>query len=81
MERANNWRNKYGRYSGICASYHHSKGCICRNCPTYPQDEGFMYCAKGPSDAAGRKNGCMCPECIVYDKFKLEGRYFCQDRK
>jgi hypothetical protein len=29
-------REEYGRYFGICGSYHHLKACLCKYCSSYP---------------------------------------------
>ncbi|SFM83468.1 DUF2769 domain-containing protein [Methanolobus profundi] len=65
-----------GKYFGICTSYHHSKGCNCQKCPSYPEDGSFMFCSKGPRPDV-QKKGCMCSECMIHGKFGLEGNYFC----
>ncbi|MDK2911775.1 MAG: hypothetical protein PWR29_732 [Methanolobus sp.] len=67
-----------GKYFGVCTSYHHSKGCNCPRCPSYPEKGVFMFCAKGSSPKAKQKEGCLCAECEVHDKFGFEGDYFCQ---
>jgi hypothetical protein len=35
-----------GKYFGVCPSFHHSKACNCKRCPSYPGD-GYMFCARG----------------------------------
>ncbi|MFP4654883.1 MAG: DUF2769 domain-containing protein [Methanohalobium sp.] len=70
---------KYGRYFGICPSYHHAKACKCVVCPSYPGTDEMMYCARGTDRPAGKKMGCLCTECGGYKKFGLEGDYFCQN--
>ncbi|MDG6244351.1 MAG: DUF2769 domain-containing protein [Methanolobus sp.] len=67
-----------GKYFGICTSYHHSKGCQCPTCPSYPQAGTFMFCSKGPCSGV-QKKGCMCLQCIIHKKFALEGEYFCTE--
>ena len=47
-------RERYGRYFGICSSYHHLKACVCKNCPSYPGGAG-IFCARGKSPVQGKK--------------------------
>lgn len=35
-----------GKYFGVCPSFHHSKACNCKRCPSYPGDV-YMFCARG----------------------------------
>ncbi|AGB48303.1 Protein of unknown function (DUF2769) [Methanomethylovorans hollandica DSM 15978] len=69
-------RATYGRYFGICTSYHHSKGCLCIKCPSY-QEKGMMFCARKNQQTPSLKAGCLCLSCHTYEKFRLEGDYFC----
>jgi Protein of unknown function (DUF2769). len=50
---------KYGKYFGICASFHHSKACLCTSCLLKPEYGNIMYCAKGscPTYGSGDENG------------------------
>ena len=50
---------KYGKYFGVCASFHHSKACLCTFCPQKPTYGNMMYCAKGscPTYGSGNENG------------------------
>ncbi len=50
---------KYGRYFGVCASFHHSKACLCPTCALRPELGNIMYCAKGscPTYGSGNENG------------------------
>lgn len=50
---------KYGKYFGICASFHHSKACLCPTCTLRPDFGNIMYCAKGrcPTYGSGHENG------------------------
>ena len=50
---------KYGKYFGICASFHHSKACLCTVCSLKPAYGNVMYCAKGscPTYGSGNENG------------------------
>ncbi|MDR2943925.1 MAG: DUF2769 domain-containing protein [Methanosarcinales archaeon] len=51
--------HKYGRYFGVCASFHHSKACLCRTCALRPVFGNIMYCAKGrcATYGSGNENG------------------------
>ncbi|MBP1909362.1 DUF2769 domain-containing protein [Methanolobus bombayensis] len=69
---------KRGKYFGICTSYHHSKGCNCPECPSYPEIGKFMFCSKGGYTGLEKK-GCLCQGCIIHSKFGLEGEYFCSE--
>ncbi|MDP2216898.1 MAG: DUF2769 domain-containing protein [Methanolobus sp.] len=66
------------KYFGVCTSYHHSKGCNCPRCPSYPGNGTFMFCAKGRSSNVQQKAGCLCTGCEIHRKFGFEGEYFCQ---
>lgn len=71
-------REEYGRYFGICGSYHHLKACLCKYCSVYPGGSG-MFCARGSAvKAKEKKEGCLCETCELFKKFRLEGGYFCQ---
>jgi len=69
-------REEYGRYFGICGSYHHLKACICKSCPSYSGGAG-MFCSRSKSPGQGKKQGCLCETCELFRKFRLEGEYFC----
>ena len=73
-------REIYGRYFGICSSYHHLKACICKTCPSYPGGTG-IFCARGNSEGKGKKEDCLCETCELFKKFRLEGDYFCQPKE
>ena len=73
-------RERYGRYFGICSSYHHLKACVCKNCPSYPGGAG-IFCARGKSPVQGKKEDCVCETCELFRKFRLEGDYFCQPKE
>lgn len=67
----------YGRYFGICTSFHHSKGCLCPKCPSCTID-GMMFCARKVQNRYNTsKVGCLCTECYNYKQFRLKGHYFC----
>lgn len=70
-------RQEYGRYFGICGSYHHLKACICKNCPSYSGRMG-MFCSRSNNQKLEKKEGCICESCELFRKFRLEGDYFCQ---
>ncbi|MBC7086450.1 MAG: DUF2769 domain-containing protein [Methanomethylovorans sp.] len=71
-------RATYGRYFGICKSYHHSKGkgCLCIKCPSYPGN-GMMFCASKNQQKQSIKTDCLCLVCHVHKKFRFQGDYFC----
>lgn len=69
-------REEYGRYFGICGSYHHLKACICKNCPSYSGGAG-MFCSRSKYPGQGKKLGCLCETCELFRKFRFEGEYFC----
>ncbi|WNY24939.1 DUF2769 domain-containing protein [Methanolapillus millepedarum] len=84
---------KFGRYFGVCASFHHSKVCLCPVCSLRPPIGIIMYCAKGkcPTYGSGEENNktigidnnetndsCLCPGCAVYKQFAMEGADFCR---
>ena len=73
-------RERYGRYFGICSSYHHLKACMCKNCPSYPGGAG-IFCARGKSPVQGKKEDCVCETCELFRKFRLEGDYFCRQEE
>jgi len=73
-------REIYGRYFGICSSYHHLKACVCKTCPSYPGGTG-IFCARGNNEGEGKKEGCLCETCELFKKFRLEGEYFCQPKE
>jgi len=69
-------REEYGRYFGICGSYHNLKACTCKNCPSYSGGAG-MFCSRGKCPEQGKKQGCLCETCELFKKLRLEGEYFC----
>ncbi|WP_300608550.1 DUF2769 domain-containing protein [Methanohalophilus sp.] len=78
MEDCSYMREGMGKYFGVCPSYHHSKGCRCSDCSSYPRDGRFMYCARGLAEKPADDSGCMCMECYVYHQFALVGDRFCR---
>jgi len=70
-------RKEYGRYFGICGSYHHLKACICRRCLSYSGGTG-MFCSRKNKQEQGKKEGCLCEFCELFKKFRFEGDYFCR---
>ena len=74
-------REEYGRYFGICGSYHHLKACLCKYCSAYPGGTG-MFCARGGVVTEDeKKEECLCETCELFKKFRLEGSCFCQIKK
>ena len=53
MTKTNQSEQKFGRYFGVCASFHHSKACLCQACALKPEVGIFMYCAKGSCPTYG----------------------------
>ncbi|WP_292389517.1 hypothetical protein [Methanosarcina sp. UBA5] len=47
-------REEYGRYFGICGSYHHLTACTCKKCPSYSGGAG-MFCSRGKCPEQGKK--------------------------
>jgi hypothetical protein len=71
-------RKEYGRYFGVCSSYHHLKACLCKYCSAYPGGTG-MFCTRGGAVVReGNKENCLCETCELFKKFRFEGDYFCQ---
>jgi hypothetical protein len=70
------FREEFGRYFGICSSYHYLKACICKNCPSYSDGAG-MFCSRSKYPGQDKKQGCLCESCELFRKFQLEGEYFC----
>jgi hypothetical protein len=73
-------REEYGRYFGICGSYHHLKACICKICPSYSGGAG-MFCSRNKNRKPGKKEGCLCESCELFRKFRFEGDYFCREEE
>lgn len=74
-------REEYGRYFGICGSYHHLKACLCKYCPSYPGSSG-MFCARGGIvQGEEKKEDCLCETCELFKKFGFEDTCFCQLKK
>jgi Protein of unknown function (DUF2769). len=69
-------REEYGRYFGICSSYHNLKACICKDCPSYSGGAG-MFCSRSKSQEQVKKQGCLCETCELFKKLQFEGEYFC----
>lgn len=66
-----------GKYFGVCPSFHHSKACNCKRCPSYPGD-GYMFCERGNDRPLPEIKECLCRECYVYRQFGFEGDFFCR---
>jgi len=47
---------KFGKYFGVCASFHHSKACLCLTCALRPAYGSIMYCSKGSCPTYGSGN-------------------------
>ena len=57
--------------------------CICPGCPSFPGGPcrgEILYCSTGASACDIYALGCICPECSVYEEFKLRGNYYCDKR-
>jgi len=52
--------------------------CICGGCPSFP-GSGVLYCAKGKSEHAIVRRGCICPDCSVFSQYSLADGYYCAD--
>jgi hypothetical protein len=51
---------------------------FCGQCPSYPEVKGeLLFCAKGRSKAPKAKAGCKCGFCDVWNRYDLEGFYYC----
>jgi hypothetical protein len=50
--------------------------CLCGGCPSYPA-AGAVFCAKGKSDSAVTKRGCVCPDCALFNDYSLVDGYYC----
>jgi len=71
-------REEYGRYFGICGSYHHLKACLCKYCSSCPGGTG-MFCARGAVVRGEEKiDDCLCETCELFKKFRFEGDHFCR---
>ena len=54
------------------------KKCICKGCPSYVLcKEKIGYCVYGKSKCIKEEAGCICGNCPVYSKLKLNGGSFC----
>ena len=58
--------------------------CICRNCPSYPANCGLevksevLYCGTTQSECDIEQNGCVCPNCPIFQDYGLTETYYCQ---
>ncbi|MGZ7179256.1 MAG: DUF2769 domain-containing protein [Halobacteriota archaeon] len=55
--------------------------CLCAGlCLTYDASEltGAVYCSTGASEDAAQMQGCQCPLCSVWIKYKLKKIYYCR---
>jgi Protein of unknown function (DUF2769) len=53
--------------------------CICGDCPSKPQDDLALYCAKGKSSQSVRRRGCVCGDCQNYADYGLTKAYYCDE--
>jgi methylamine---glutamate N-methyltransferase subunit C len=53
--------------------------CLCPTCPSHPQQcrSERLYCARGVSKCDIQAAGCLCPTCPVWEKYGLNGNYYC----
>lgn len=55
--------------------------CICINCPSYNDcmKTGMqgLFCARGKTDCAVERLGCICSKCPVSSEYRLFGGYYC----
>jgi hypothetical protein len=51
--------------------------CNCPGCPSSPDDDTTLYCARGLSPVRVRTVGCLCASCPVYRVYELQDGYFC----
>ncbi|MCL2550328.1 MAG: DUF2769 domain-containing protein [Methanimicrococcus sp.] len=67
----------FGRYFGVCASFHHSKACVCLTCALRPDYGNIMYCSKGrcPTYGSGNENGDV--GTICFDETEKENNTEC----
>jgi len=52
--------------------------CICEGCPSFP-GAGTLFCARGKSDQAIVRRGCICPDCQNFRRYSLSDGYYCVD--
>jgi hypothetical protein len=51
---------------------------FCGDCPSYPESDEWLFCARGKSNKSVKRQGCNCPGCDVYGKYDLGSMYFCE---
>lgn len=59
--------------------------CNCPNCPTHnecmKEKSEKLFCSKGKSICKLLHQGCICGECPVASKYRLNNLYFCDRGK
>ncbi len=55
----------------VCKSF-------CGSCPTYPDTEEFLFCARSKSRAPKKEMGCNCGLCGVWNKYGINDFYYCR---
>ncbi len=54
-----------------------SAKCVCGDCPSYPGNEPWLYCARGKSPQEIDKTSCVCPGCQVWSENNLSSTFYC----
>ncbi|HEY5494080.1 MAG TPA: DUF2769 domain-containing protein [Candidatus Anoxymicrobiaceae bacterium] len=54
-----------------------SARCICPQCPSYPGNEPWLYCARGKSPQEVKQVSCICPGCPVWEEYGLSMTFYC----
>lgn len=54
-----------------------SDKCICGDCPSYPGNEPWLYCARGMSPLKIDKSDCLCPGCPIWTENGLGMTFYC----
>ncbi len=50
---------------------------FCGTCPSYPDTDEWLFCARGKSKREITKQACLCPVCQVYADYGLKDDYHC----
>lgn len=57
--------------------------CICPNCPTHnscmKEKNENLFCSRGKSECKVVRQGCICGECPVASRYRLNELYFCDN--
>jgi hypothetical protein len=57
------------------------KKCICMRCPSYNEcmKEAMqgLFCARGKTNCALKRHGCICNQCPISREYQLFGGYYC----